>query len=403
MAKTIATPGISKGTLFWRRDIVPAYKLASAFAGKEGRVATMPDVIRAKAYADDQDPVWTNYITTTSGEFYGKSAGGVPIVVVAHGIDGILQDEGIMKRSMKNLRENNNIQLTSGEFRKLENGEYGPTQVVEHSTVIGMREFPNSVLSYCDAMMNDTLLIARLGPTYAEFLDKHEKITLAESKNDFIIVNDHKYPYNPRENNGGLLSIGQLMNCQRCGGEPSSVSSEIDVSDLSCGGRFIALEGKGELGVVGNEFADLFRNISDNWKKVSVPYAGAVPSFHNLKKRRNDWFTVYTNEDNPDKSGFSRFHVKHVTPVSGPASFKTKIGGYHGLLRYEQKEVRDIAPKDANAYAIGEAEIIWENGNPVWHHVPVKFYRAQVDSSRVILTEDEVLKDMGLVRKLLTA
>ena len=136
--------------------------------------------------------------------------------------------------SSRNLRENNNIQLTPKEFHKLEDGVYGHVEVVPHSVVVTMREYPGSVLSYEQALTQDPLLLARLGPKFADFLAKHKEITRKESGNDFIITNNHKYPYRPKENNGGLLSITQLNNYHRCGGEPSSVSTEIDVADLSC-------------------------------------------------------------------------------------------------------------------------------------------------------------------------
>lgn len=393
----------SEGTMFWHEDLPEAYKLASKYAGKKGRVATMPDVISAKITADEWGPLWTNYITTSSGEFYGKSKGGILIVVVGHGIDEILQDERIMKRSTKNLRENSQIQLTPREFQRLEDGAYGSVEVIPHSTIVNMREYPTSVLSYEQTLSKDPLLLARLGPKAVDFLAKHRDITMKESGNDFIIANDHNYPYRSRENAGGLITITQLQNMQRCGGEPSSVSTEVDLSDLTHAARFIAMNGKGYLGAVNEGLAPILRDLASNWQRLSVPYSGAVPDFFTLTRSGDEWFTMYPKNGDGMDMGVPQFHVKNLREIEGPESFRTVIGGYHGLLKYDVNEVKSIAPKDANAYVKGEGQIIWEGGNPKEHEVPVTFFNAEVDTSRRVLKEEEVKRDLGLVRRLLSA
>ncbi len=409
---TLTAEKKSEGTMFWADGVLDAYKLAKNFGGERGSVATMPDVIAAKATADSHGPLWTNYFTTTSGEFYGRSKGGVPIVVVTHGIDDILQNREIMERSMRDLRENSKIQLTPEEFHKLEDGAFGPTNIVELSTVVNMRQYPTSVLSYGAACDEDPLLLARLGTDSKQlyedsaalkFLRKHREITMDESGNAFIITNDHTYPYRPQENTGGLVSMTLLSNCMRCGGEPSSVSTQIDVSDLASAGRFIALSEKGVLGEVSGGLEEVFRDFAGNWEKLTVPYSGEVQDVFTLKKKGGEMFAMYPKEGARMDTGIPQFHVKSLKPVPGPKSLRTSIGGYHGFVKYDLSEMVAIMPEGANAFLKGEPSLIMKDGNPDQHEIPVTFFNAKVDTSKRILKAKEVREDMNLVRRLLSA
>lgn len=389
------------GTMFWDRCLIKAYTLANGFYGKDGKVATMPDVVVAKAITDERSLLWTNYVTTTSGEFYGKSKGGIPIIVVAHGIDAILQDEEIMKRSTKNLRENPMIQLTPEEFQRLKNEFYGPTEVIPHSTIVKMREHPASVLSYDQAMAEDPLLFARLGPKAADFLTRHRQITLRESGNSLIVTNDHKYSHNPRENAGGLITISQLNDCRRGSGK-SSISTDIDVSDLTHAARFIAMSGKGYLGAVNNRLESILRDLEANWELLTTPTEGSQgKELYVLQTRGAKNFTEYREDDDIMDSGVPQFPVRCLKRVGEPTTFTTQILGYHGFFKYHQADVRKICPEGANAYTVGEPTVIYEGGNPVKHAVSIRFYSADVDTSRRILREEEIKGNIGLVQKLL--
>lgn len=390
--------------MIFHSDILAAYELAKQYVGEDGRVATMPDVVDAKIAGDSYSPIWTRYVTTTTGEFYGKSKKGTPVVVVARDISSILADEHIIIRSTKNLRENSQIQLTAKEFQRLLEGDYGSVEILDHKTVVNMREYPTSVLSHADAMMNDLLLRARLGAKTDEFLERHLKITREESGNDYILTNEHKYLYVNEKSmyKGGLLVMSQPMDARRCGGEPSSVSSQVDISDLTSAARFIAITGKGTLAKVSDGLESALKNIAKNWKKLLVPNKGRTPSIYTLKEIDDQLFVQYREDDDVMGSGEPAFHVNRARKIGKEKLFVTEILGYYGFFKYELKDVKAIAPEDANAFLMGEPENIWEYGNPVKQKVPVQFYKVDVDTSRRILRDEEVKKDIKLVKSLVS-
>ena len=404
----------SKGTMFFNADLLPAYKQAKKYAGKDGKVATALDVVDAKLAADAWDPVWTNYISTTSGEFFGKSKQGNKIVVVGHGIEDILNDAEIMERSMKDLRENSKIQLTREQFLDFADGKYCPVQVLDHKNIVEMREFPTSTLSLSEAIFDD-LLLARLGPRAAEYLEMHEKITAKESEKDkvtqeyCILTNEHEYPYAHQcpENCGQLITLGQLVNSHHWHEHPqrthASIMSEVGLSDLTHAARFIAMTEKGFLSKIRKGIDGIYKNLSKNWRQLSNPVEPEKePGFYKLMLVDGEYFAMYEKEGARMDTGISKFHVRSVEEIPGPESFTTTIGGYHGLVKYDIEEVKSIAPKDANAYTIENMECIWEGGNPKFHEIYVKFYRADIDTSRMILKEDEVKEDPALVKLLLS-
>ncbi len=401
----------SPGTMFYNEGVLKAYNVTRRLAGRKGKVASMPNIIEAKAYADSQDPLWTHYITTTSGEFYGKSKPGTEIVVVAHGIDAILQDNKIMQRTKKERGEKRRIQLTNEEFHKLENGFYCPVHVIEKNTIVHMRKYPGSVLTFNQIFAGeDPLLLARIGTDVdhlskgspaLKFLMKHLEITLDESKNEYILMKEHKYPYQHliKENAGELLVIGQLCDYQRMS-EPSSVSSDLHLSDLSCSARFIAMNGKGSLEKTSVGLEKIFGDLENHWELLTVPnqYSPKENELYALIKEGKAVFTQFMWEDHTLPSGEPQFHVKSLTKVGETKTFVTEVLGYYGFFRYRRSDVRKMQPEGANAYDFGKIKL--DNGAEI-QRAPITFYKADVDTSRRILTEKEVLKNMGLVRSLL--
>lgn len=238
---------VLSGKIVFNDNLLKAYGNAKKRAAEAGRIATMPDLAGAKTDAGSYDALWTNYLTSNSGEFYGLSRGGVEIVVVCHGLDKILENPEIMTRSAIKFMGDNRINLNADEFYKLENGEFGKVEILEKKNILGMRGYPSSVLSYAQAM-EEPLLRARLGEHTDRFLAKHKQITQEESGNDFILVNGHDYTSiaEKRLFSGRLLAMTQLCNNTRGGKDQgkTSVSSEIYFSDLGSCGRFVVIRGQ---------------------------------------------------------------------------------------------------------------------------------------------------------------
>lgn len=101
-------------------------------------------------------------------------------------------------------------------------------------------------------------------------------------------------------------------------------------------------------------------------------------------------------------TGEPEFHVISLKKIGKPVEFTTTIGGYHGFFKYDIKEVEAIAPRGANVYDLaGDIEVIFHDGTPGYHRVPVQFYRAEVDTSQRLIREDELCNDYEALMELI--
>ena len=74
------------GMMFFDLELGIAHSLALAYAGHQGRIATLPDVIEARLAADKNAPIWNWYVSTNSAEYFGTTKAGNQVVIVAHGV-----------------------------------------------------------------------------------------------------------------------------------------------------------------------------------------------------------------------------------------------------------------------------------------------------------------------------
>jgi len=100
-----AGQGKPRAMAFFAENYPQAASFALRFAGEGGRLATIPDVIDARIATPTEKGPWTQYIDTDSGEYFGHSKGGNPIIVVAHGVGPLSSPEGIVKAYKKALRD----------------------------------------------------------------------------------------------------------------------------------------------------------------------------------------------------------------------------------------------------------------------------------------------------------
>ena len=95
--KTTEKP-VARAMAFFHQDGLPtAWKQATKFAGKDGRLATMPDIVAARLETKPGDPPWETYFTTLTAEYLGLSKQGNKILVVAHGIGPMSTLDGAIK------------------------------------------------------------------------------------------------------------------------------------------------------------------------------------------------------------------------------------------------------------------------------------------------------------------
>lgn len=76
----------SYGLPFYDGNIANAFRKAKNFAGKEGFVATLPDLVHGRIVAPAQDEIWTNWFTPNTEELVGTTAQGNNVFVVNHDI-----------------------------------------------------------------------------------------------------------------------------------------------------------------------------------------------------------------------------------------------------------------------------------------------------------------------------
>lgn len=183
------------------------------------------------------------------------------------------------------------------------------------------------------------------------------------------------------------------------------------VVELGCHERW---NGVRALGIRGQEpitsdvhpgIAELSGHLGRNWRRLMQPVRGKrpQPDFVNLTRCGEHWFSQYPMGDGVMMTGEPEFRVVKKTRVSGPGTFRTEILGYYGLFKYEEKDVRTLAPKGANAYHFGEPTIESHDGNPTHHVAPVQWFCVTLDTSERLPKSEDLLSDVELQLRLLDA
>lgn len=444
---------------FYHPDgLIPAYRFAQSFAGEGGRIATLPDIMKARFYTvtglfDHPEELnyiyspprrvpWECYFTTMSAEFYGLSAAGNHIIIVAHGVGPMRDLDHVVKAYRHQFRDKER-KIRGGlierdEFLRLESGHYGEVSVIDLKQYLARYEYPFlSGIDYRQAM-TDPLLQARLGPDWSWAITNqydlsrmwHEAhraedelqllrrcVTNPRPPNIFQVSDNTNFSYSALKYNGQgypwldkyamahLLSIGRPTVINYSGSDADLPGV---VTDISChawydGTRLVGIRAGYECLDIHRGPSDLRRSIRRFWRELAQP-----PSQNDVQPRQRPFyrlsddleFSTYQQDgEKVMQSSEIEFKVEACTEL-GTAEFITPIEGYHGFFRYAPKDVRRLAPAEANAFVLGEPEIVWEDGNPERHRCSVTFYRSEVDTSRRIPTEAEVLRDFDLVMDL---
>lgn len=416
---------------FYHQDgFVPAWKQASRFAGEDGRIATMPDVVNARIRTEPKNPLslidskspspWDTYFTTTTAEYMGRSRGGVKILIVAHGIGPMATLDGICKAysyEYKDKKRNRHGgRISQKEFRDLENGKYGEVTIVDLDALLKRYEYPFLSILAVEQALSEPLLLARLGPRAVEYIRRHEDIARRwhkeqseiDSSNPFIIrmggAANCSYKYYQLEDGlafAHLISAGGLTHVCHDGKE--SLVADIDCNEWWNGVRLVGIRS-------GNEVIDMHPGVRDisglihrNWQSLMVPIPQPSPvGFRALMKVGNVWFTQYSKQGARMDTAEPEFLVSSIEPVGDPVDFVTTIGGYHRFFKYDIKEVQSIAPPEANAYeTLGDVDMISNNENPTHHRVSIQFYKVDVDNTQRLIRDEELRNDYDHLMNLL--
>lgn len=415
--------GQPRAMAFFSESYPQAASFAQRFAGEDGRVATIPDVIDARlATSTDKGP-WTQYIDTNSAEYFGHSQRENPIIVVAHGVGPLSTPEGLIKAYKKVPRERGRRgiggRISQKDFLALEDGKFGEVTIVDFNSYVTNpdREYPFIGSIFASDAEADPLVNARLGPRVIEYLRRHrdESTIWADEENDRIArgevvdfgvkktrrIGGERYeiievsdasnlPYrfrNPDDTPLAMgLTIGQLtiMN-------GNSLHTEISPREHRNPARLVGIKDEGPIEDIIPSVSIYPETIAKNLDRFlrSVNEERQVPPMFTLQKAGDVWFTQYPKDGARLDSGNVEYVVQDLKPVSQVQEFSTRIGGYYGFFKYGLDEVMAIAPEVANAYSFtGEVRI---DGD--CHRAPLQFYRADVDTSRYVPPARELESD----------
>lgn len=449
------TRQLPQAMAFYHGDgLVPAWKLAEAYAGTAGRIATMPDIwdarlaTAARVTPDDVQyirtpprlPAWEQYFTTRSAEYCGRSKGGNFILIVAHGIGPMADFDGIMRAYAYQYKDKTSDicggLITNEEFLRLESGFYGDVAIVDLKDYEARYEYPFIADIDAEQAATDPLLRARLGSRasecimamhrieqawstlHAEEIERHlhgRRVANPRPARIFSVADNANFsyggagrfewhhPFFDRYAMAQLLSTGRLTVANYSGNDADVPGVIVDVGCHSWydGTRFLAIRSAASCGAeVHHGPADLHARIRRHWKRLAQP----VQEREQERLRERNFFCLSENKrfavrqtwEKVLQSSAPEFRVTKCRKL-GTATFTTEIEGYHGFFRYDPADVRRIAPPGANAFVLGDPELAGGSA----HRAPVTFYAAEVDVTRRIPTEKDILSDFDLLMNVL--
>jgi len=430
-------PSISAMAFYHEDGLVPAWKQANQFAGKNGRIATMLDIVDARIVAGINDYPWNTYYTTTSAEYFGYSRGGIRILIVAHGVGPMSTLDGIQKaysyQYKDKTRSKQGGRISVKEFQGLESGKYGDVHIIEFDPIMERYQYPFLSFLTVDEAIAEPLLNARLGARAEEYLNHHARMANAIHEDEhgkslldpYIIQmgaasncsyevggwkgSPREYPY-LEESPGAiahLISTGRLCNAihEKERRVPHSIANDVGCHEWSDGVRLVAVRENAVITEIHPGVSNVRELILKNWTSLmeKIPGPAFPGGFYALMKSEDDtWFTQYIKKGARLDTYEPEHRVISLEKVGEPKEFITAVGGHHVFFKYDIKEVYSIKPPEANAYALaGEPKVLWCDGNPTHQRVNIQFYRAKVDTTQRLIKSDTLRNNYEKLMSLL--
>lgn len=301
----------------------------------------------------------------------------------------------------------------------------------DYLDVMGLVDGLNVFYRYLTApnALRDPLIRMRLGSDAYRYLMKHERIAKAfhvkERPNDGYRwaqgFDDREHPYitkvetasncsytvshhengiyvhTPRIPEEGyalahLLDIDQFMSTHAREVGVMLMTSP-DVHEWWNGAKFVAVPEGATLDDGLAQGPDPAKAIREHWKHFMQPVEeGYVPITPYLLKSygHGEWFACYPKKYPDDEcmdEGDVEFRVSSVKRVGVDSAFTTDESFF---LRYKLAQVKALMPRGANAYKIVDISGKDRNGLTT---VTVRFYEADVDTSRRLPRTDEIARD----------
>lgn len=404
---------------FFSENYRDAAKMARQFAGDDGRIATLPDIIDARLATSLGKAPWEQYFGTNSAEYFGFTEGKTPIIIVAHGVGPLSTPQGMQEAYDRTPEPKHRVRaggrISRKEFKDLEKGKYGEVSIVDFTNYQNRYEYTFLDSLYNTAALFDPLVNARLGPRTEEFIDRSSKESVywAKEENERRQkgeVEIYGLKITRRINSNEMLKVirvGDMSNLPYKFVSPDSeplaagltiqqlvimnnraLETDISPNEHLNPQRLVGIRGKGKIeDIIPSVYLDS-EVIAQNLDRFLTPVNGErqIPQLFRLQKAGDRWFTQYPKDGESMDTGELEYIVTNLEPVEDKKEFATEWGGYYGFFKYGLNEVIAIAPEGANAYDLaGEIKI---DGD--FHRVPIQFYRVEVDTSRYLPTSKEL-------------
>lgn len=163
--------------------IAQSWKIAARYAGQNGRIATLPDIIDARLATETSSAAWSRYFTTSSAEYFGLTRGGTRILIIAHGVGPMSTLNGVLDAYRYQFGDphgnNTGGRISQKDFWDLEDGKCGPVSIVNYEAYVKRCAYPFIQTLHSDQAIEDPLVRARLGSRAEEYIKKHTAISQA--------------------------------------------------------------------------------------------------------------------------------------------------------------------------------------------------------------------------------
>ena len=434
---------------FYHQDGLPAaWQQAMKFAGKGGRLATMPDIIAARLETKPGKMPWETYFTTLTAEYLGFSKNGKRILIIAHGVGPMSTLDGVQKAYSWEYkdRERNRRggRITAQEFLDLEAGKFGEVDIVDFEPYCRRYQYPFLETLRVSQAMTDPVLKARFGPqaeqyvqvhaaaarmwhreqagldpenkyqlpNHEQFLDRRRSQHLrdgAEGSDPYIIKLECAanccYTFGPRHGHrpiedgyaiAHLLSTGTLCHLHHEGNE--SLTNDVSCHEWWNGVRVVGIQAGGSIRSGLNKGPDADELLRKHWRDLLVPAKKQEDvGFRALVQIGKQWFIQYPKVGERMDTWEPEYVVTSAKKVGKPVLFRTTSGGSGVVFKFGVNEVKAIAPPNANAYFFV--------GEPVpegsaYHVCMVQFYQIEADTSKRVMRADKLAHDYDTMMKL---
>jgi len=243
MELIVMSEALQRPVAFYHRDgLVAAWNHAARYAGPDGHVATLPEIVelRLHAKAGPNESPWENWYTSSSAEYVGVGADGRVKIIVAHGVGPMATIAGIMaaykwEYSDRKERRRTGGRITAQQFLDLEAGKYGDVNVVDLSSPfmhdpdsfpvapVNVLDFQDYLVPYGEerfyryltltTALLDPLLRLRLGANGHRYIRKHAHIARKFHRDERLNVSRLR----PGHLNGGdtpyITKVETPLNC----------------------------------------------------------------------------------------------------------------------------------------------------------------------------------------------